>query len=224
MSKHHEPPPAAATPARAGRRVKRSTYHHGDLREALIEEGLRLLDRVGPRALSLRELAKLAGVTHSACYRHFANKEDLFSAIAARGFRRLAAAMSDEAARHRDPVAALRAMGLAYVRFAVASPAYFRAMFGGYVSLAARSGEMVEASEAALSLLRDGIVAAQEQGRVKRLPAEKVVVAAWALVHGLGMLLVDQQLEKLGLGADQAESLNALLVNFLVEGVGTTRA
>jgi AcrR family transcriptional regulator len=224
MTKPPTPPRAAPPSPRAGKPIKRSTYHHGDLREALIEQGLQLLDRVGPRALSLRELAKLAGVTHSACYRHFANKEDLFSAIAARGFRTLAAAMAENAARHRDPVAALRAMGFAYVRFAVANPAYFRAMFGGYVSLAARSAEMVAASEAALSLLRDGIVAAQKQGRMKRLPAENVVVAAWALVHGLGMLLVDQQLEKLGLGADDAERLNTLLVNFLVEGVGTTRA
>jgi AcrR family transcriptional regulator len=224
MTKPPKPPRAASPSARTGRPIKRSTYHHGDLREALIEQGLQLLDRVGPRALSLRELAKQAGVTHSACYRHFANKEDLFSAIAARGFRALAAAMAEDAARHRDPVAALRAMGFAYVRFAVTSPAYFRAMFGGYVSLAARSAEMVAASAAALSLLRDGIVAAQDRGRVKRLPAENVLVAAWALVHGLGMLLVDQQLEKLGLGADDTERLNTLLVNFLVEGVGTPRA
>jgi AcrR family transcriptional regulator len=98
--------------ARAGAKP----YHHGDLRAALIESGTKLLRERGAAALSLREVAKAAGVSHAAPYRHFEDKAQLLAAIAAAGFERLRAAMQKAAADHpEDPRSQLIAAGEAYV-------------------------------------------------------------------------------------------------------------
>ena len=76
-------------------------YHHGHLREALLEAAVRLIAEVGPTAFTLREVARRAGVSHNAPYRHFRNREDLIAAVAAQGFRELTRAMTDAAAHHR---------------------------------------------------------------------------------------------------------------------------
>src|SRR2546430_6260512 len=97
-------------------------YHHGDLRRTLIDAALRIVEQVGPGALSLRELARHAGVSHAAPYRHFASREALLAALAAEGFRGLGAEMAALASDGGDPLARFAALGLAYVRYAVAHP------------------------------------------------------------------------------------------------------
>src|SRR5690349_3579164 len=102
-----------------------STYHHGDLRPALLKAAGRVLEKEGPAALSLRELARRAGVSHNAPYRHFADREALLAALAADGFRMLGEVLGVASSRHR---------GEAYVRFALEHPQLFRLMFGGHLS------------------------------------------------------------------------------------------
>src|SRR5262245_45231593 len=111
--------------------TKKRAYHHGDLRKVLIETALAHIARDGARALSLREVARSAGVSHTASYRHFPAKESLLAAIAEQGFRRLSDAMRAAIVGHADPATALQASGIAYVEFGVHYPEHLQVMFGG---------------------------------------------------------------------------------------------
>jgi len=151
-------------------------YHHGNLRPALLRAAARVLERQGPSALSLRGLARRAGVSHNAPYRHFADREALLAALAVQGFRRLGDALTG---------ASGRAMGEAYVRFALEHPQRFSLMFGGHLSLA-RHRELAEAAAAPYQALVDAF---RNEPSIR--DAEKAAAAAWSLVHGLAHLLLD---------------------------------
>src|SRR6478672_7153397 len=99
-----------------------STYHHGNLRPALLRAATKTLEKEGVGALSLRDLARRAGVSHNAPYRHFPDRESLLAALAADGFEKLGQAMRGQGGKE---------MGEAYVRFALEHPQLFRLMFGG---------------------------------------------------------------------------------------------
>ena len=153
-----------------------STYHHGNLRPVLMRAAARTLEKEGVDALSLRDLARRAGVSHNAPYRHFPDRESLLAAIAAEGFRELGEAMRERAGKE---------MGEAYVRFALANPQRFRLMFGG-----ALPAEKYAELRAAASATYQGLVAA-----FKDMPRpELAAAAAWALVHGLAHLKLDGHL------------------------------
>jgi len=183
----------------ASRKSPPRPYHHGDLRPALVEEGLALLAEKGGDGFSLRELARRVGVTANASYRHFANKEALMLALAAEGFRRLRATQEAAEAAADSPGRKLVAGGLGYLRFAHANPALFRLMFGARA--AARRGgdnddpELADASFAAFETLRQAVarVVDADQATVSR-----TALRAWAMVHGFSQLLLDGQLDHLG--------------------------
>lgn len=166
------------------RRRARNTYHHADLRAALLAAARRMLERDGPAALSLREVARRAGVSHNAPYRHFADRAALLAALAAEGFDALAARMR-EAVAAAAPARRLGASGAAYVRFALDEPNLFRLMFGGLVR-GREHPELAAAATRAYALLQGETSAAPESGTR--------AVAAWALVHGLAHLLLDGQI------------------------------
>ncbi len=163
---------------------RRRTYHHGDLKAALLRAAGKILEKEGVEDLSLRSMARRAGVSHSAPYRHFADREALLAALAAEGF-----AMLGEAQGAAAEAGGLRAMGEAYVLFALAHPQRFRLMFGGQVPIArhARLREVATKTFAALS----GALSAklpEAQG------AADASIAAWALVHGLAQLLLEDRI------------------------------
>jgi AcrR family transcriptional regulator len=153
-----------------------ATYHHGDLRPALVRAAQKLLEKAGPEALSLREVARRAGVSHNAPYRHFSGREALLAALAAEGFRRLGEALAATTGR---------AMGEAYVRFALEHPQLFRLMFGGRLRFA-RHRPLAEAAAQPYEALLGAFRAQPAIG-----DPEKAAAAAWALVHGLAHLLLD---------------------------------
>ncbi len=156
-----------------------SNYHHGNLRTALIQAGLTILQEDGIEALSLRGVAREAGVSATAPYRHFPDKQALLAAIAATGFARLDAAL--QAANAITPgIVALRAQGVAYVVFAVNEPALFRLMFSPLTS-----GQPDEAV-AAYATLRTRVATLATPERI-----DTVTLAAWSMVHGLATLLVE---------------------------------
>jgi AcrR family transcriptional regulator len=171
-------------------------YHHGNLRAALVAQGLAKLKN-GERAdVSLRDLARLIGVSPNAAYRHFTDKDALLAAMAAEGFRRLGAAAAAAQAAPGNAGERLRAQGRAYVRFARENPALFRLMFGSFTA-ADRGDELTQAGTLTFEGLRAGVAAAV------RLPPgdERVTVGtlyAWSLVHGLSHLIVDGQLHEFG--------------------------
>ena len=187
-----------------GRR-KRS-YHHGDLDAALIRAAGKILEKEGVEALSLREVARRAGVSHNAPYRHFPDREALLAALAADGY-----AMLGRAQREAAATGGLRGMGEAYVRFALQRPQLFRLMFGGQVRISKHPvlREVATQTFAGLS----GALAA-------RLPeaqgARDASIAAWALVHGLAHLLLHDRIAPAALNDRSGDQ-------FVREVLGTIR-
>ena len=160
----------------------RRTYRHSNLPNALRAASRAILDEAGPESVGLREAARRVGVSATAAYRHFTNKEDLLASVAAEGFRELAAAM-EAAATGPDP---LIGVGLAYVEFALQKRGLFRLMFGPLLVERAKYPGLNDAAGAVFSLL-ERIVVADERPRNENASA----MAAWGLVHGLSSLFID---------------------------------
>ena len=177
----------------ADRAGDKASYHHGDLRRALLDASLALIAEEGSSALSLREVARRAGVTHAAPYRHFVDKEALLAAVAEEGHRAMAERMRETMARATTPLDRLEACGVAYVLFTVEHPAHFRVMFGPHFTrpvVAADSPDPVNS----FRLLLDTIVEAQRAGQLRAEPPATLALTCWSLVHGLASLWVDRQL------------------------------
>jgi AcrR family transcriptional regulator len=159
---------------------KRSaSYHHGDLRDALVRAARTILEKQGLAALSLRGVARVVGVSPAAPYHHFPDKQALLEAVAAQGFDALTAAMEKRMAKKTDPTGRLDASGVGYVTFALENPALFRLMFG--------NGEQQPSAHARLREARDVLgrhAAAVDVGngrRAIRRTAGDLVLAGLAL-------------------------------------------
>lgn len=174
---------------------RKGAYHHGDLPGALRAAALTLIEEQGPRGFTLREVARRAGVSHAAPYRHFADRDALLSAIAEEGFGLLDAAMHEAMDRIDDPGDAMRRAGCAYVEFAVAHPAHYRIMFGDALPADCQGEGASAAGDAAFQTLIDGITACQEAGVIGGGDPMPYAVAAWSSVHGLALLLIDGRLD-----------------------------
>lgn len=142
-----------------------------------------LLDEGGPEAVSLREVARRAGVSPTAAYRHFADKEAMQAALAVRGFEAFAAFLAEAASNNPDE--SLAAMGQAYVRFAVERPGRFRLMFGTAVAERERYPELKAAVERASVRFRGAVNSPQQAQNVLEM------LRAWSLIHGLAQLAID---------------------------------
>ncbi|MFF7241798.1 WHG domain-containing protein [Streptomyces collinus] len=164
-----------------------AAYHHGDLRAACLRAARELLEEDGSAGLSLRAVARRAGVSATAPYRHYADRDALVSAVAAEGYRELAASL---AGAHPSPSTPddLAAVAVVYVRFALEHPALFRAMFAEPCD--PNSEERVAATAAITEYVR-GIVHAAFPGS----DAEVLSTTVWALVHGLAFLHLDGKLD-----------------------------
>lgn len=169
-------------------------YHHGDLRTALLAAAAELLVEAGVAAISLREVARRAGVSHSAPYRHFADRDALLAALAIDGFDELAQRMK------RQSAAGLAALGQCYVAFALEQPGRFALMFGG-IADKSRYPQLQHAAQ----LLYQQLGAAVEALTPEQDQAT-ASLAAWSLVHGLAKLLLDEQLP----GQDAAAAASAV--------------
>ena len=178
----------------AGRRPPPAAYHHGALREALLEAAAALLLEQGVERFTLRACARRAGVSHAAPAHHFGDVRGLLTALAARGFDRMTALMQRyrEAARP-EPAAQLRAVGQAYLEFALANRAQFQLMFRND-RLNRDDPELEKAGAAAFEQLRSSLVEyVRAHGReLPDLSAQ--LLLAWSVVHGFAMLLLEDQL------------------------------
>ncbi|HUS23580.1 MAG TPA: TetR/AcrR family transcriptional regulator [Candidatus Binatia bacterium] len=170
--------------------MTRKTYHHGNLREALLDIANQQLARKGHADISLRELARMAGVSPNAAYRHFADKEALLAALAAGGFTRMATEQGKAVAAHQDPMQRHRAAGRTYVRFARDHPALFRLMFGRQFR---KDAALDSSSTLAFDALRAGAAAALGLP-LDDARALTAAIRAWSLAHGLSQLILDGQL------------------------------
>jgi len=168
---------------------KKAAYHHGDLRRALLDAALRLIDEQGLQALSLREVARRAGVTHGAPYHHFADRASLLATLAEDGFELLVAAMKSEQAKSRPAQdERLAAVGRGYVAFALAHPAYFKVMFRPELS---EGRPLYTGGARAYEVLVESVTALQRANRARAIDRDLLVLSSWSLVHGLASLWLD---------------------------------
>jgi AcrR family transcriptional regulator len=171
---------------------KRTTYHHGALREELMEACVRLVETEGIGAVSLRRVAREAGVSPGAPYHHFPDRAALLGAISARGFQRLTADLEAVRSDVDGYRAELLAMVVAYVEFARRNRAYFQMMFRPELSQPEKNPEARAAGDAAFGVLI-GVVA--ECGAAD---PDGLAVSLWAFGHGLASLAIDGQLDRRG--------------------------
>jgi AcrR family transcriptional regulator len=178
-------------------------YHHGDLRRALLNSALAILE--AGEELSLRAVARRAGVSHTAPYHHFRDRRALVAAVAQEGFLGLRGALAS-AGEGDDAQGRLLESGVAYVRFAAANPTRFRLMFSAELAERADLPELQAASDAAYGELLTNVrrlmggAAAEEAVQTRAL-------AAWSTVHGLAMLILDRQVP--GVEADVEDAVRA---------------
>ena len=172
---------------------KKRPYHHGNLRQALIDAALELIEERGVSALTLREVARQVGVTHAAPQRHFADRAALVAAVAEQGFRGLAAHVAAVRGSARTPAQRLRALGVAYVEYALAHPAHLRVMFSPEVADKSRRPELAAAAQAVHAALVERIENGQRDGSVAPGDPDELSFAAWSMVHGCAVLLIDGQ-------------------------------
>lgn len=169
--------------------MPRRPYHHGNLRQALLDGALHVIRELGPAAFTLREVARRAGVSHNAPYRHFRDKDALLAAVAAQGFRELTRAMREGADKQTRPLGKLKQSGMAYVGFALRRPEHFTVMFDAPV-VARKDPEYVQASEEAFRTLVNYIRESQEAGELPAGDTLDRALYAWSLVHGIAKLAV----------------------------------
>jgi AcrR family transcriptional regulator len=201
---------------------QKAGYHHGDLRRALLDASIPLLRKGGPEALTLRAVARAAGVSQTAPYRHFDDRAALVAAVAEEGFSRLhaqllAAATVPAKTLGKIPTTArggLQAIALTYVQFGLDHPDEYRVMFGGPAPPAADGGS---ARQRVFEFLKGGIARLQQQQLVGPGDPYVMAITAWALVHGLVMLALDRQLS--GTKAPTPEALTLTATELLMFGM-----
>lgn len=206
-------PPAAA-----------DTYHHGDLRQALIDAAESMLQQQGLEAFTLRECARRAGVSHAAPAHHFGDARGLLSACAASGLDRLADTIDGylSLAPTGDTTARLRAVGQAYIDFALANRALFQLMFRRD-RLNPQDDALRAAGKRVGDALRDAIDTVLAERKLPAAERGQRILLAWSLVHGYVTLVLEQQTGELfGLDADQGEAASAMggeLLRLLIDGL-----
>jgi AcrR family transcriptional regulator len=198
----------------------RRGYHHGNLREALVDAALALIGDKGPAGFTIAEAARLAGVSPGAPYRHFRDAEALLAEVALRGFERFTAALSAAWNGGRpDPVRAFEVVGRAYLSFARDEPAYYAAMFETRIAFDAHPG-LLAAGDRAFAVLReaaDRLTATLP--KETRPPSLMMALHVWALSHGIASLFVRADPSRRKLPMSPEDLLEAAVLVYL-QGLG----
>jgi AcrR family transcriptional regulator len=171
----------------------RKPYHHSNLREVLLASALQLIAEAGPGGFTLREVARRAGVSHNAPYRHFEDRDALLAAVAAQGYLGLNDAMLEAASQQTDPLNRLKRAGLAYVAFALRRPDHFTVMFETALSKESHP-EAAKASELAFSTLVSLVEGAQSADQITGGDPFQLAFLAWSMVHGIAKLAITGRL------------------------------
>jgi len=170
-------------------------YHHGDLKNALIKAGVEILSKEGIEGLSLRKVAQRAGVSHSAPYSHFPDKQSLIAAISTEGFNQLYAELDAAVLAYpKSPKKQLQQGALAYLQFALNNTDTFKIMFSGVLEKEKEYPAFVEISHKTFQRVVDVVRACQEVGIMRATPPEMMAVAAWGQVHGIVSLALEGQI------------------------------
>ena len=182
-----------STPRRTARKP-RGTYHHGNLRQALVDQAVRTIGRSGIDALTLRGVGAALGVSRTALYRHFADKDALLAVVAREGFVALKATLDAARTRDADVDGQLTEMGTAYVRFAIDNQAHYLVMFGSFLERCQDEPDLMADATAAFEALVAMIVDLQQAGRIRTHDPLLLSRFVWASVHGIALLAINGQL------------------------------
>ena len=199
-------------------------YHHGDLQRAIITAALEVLRETQSTEFSLRELARRAGVSHNAPYKHFAEKRELLAAVSAAGFELLEKRITEATERLSNPRARLAAIARAYVRHGVENPALYRLMFGGYLTGADAGRPAIEraAGDKTKALVAAAIADGALGRPIPNTPRNERKIAAallvfWSQMHGLTLLLVDRLVGP----SEKSKELSESLLQGMLDGLAT---
>jgi AcrR family transcriptional regulator len=175
---------------------RRASYHHGDLQHALVQAALELVSGQSPETLTLREVTRRVGVNHRAAYRHFKDRLSLFAAVAEQGYVDLLATLRASLAPtpRAPPESRVRALGLAYVAFAVDRPSHYRIMFGRRLNEDGRFPQLEALSQEAFALISGEVAAGQLHGAFGDWPLREAVFSFWALTHGFCDLMLTRRI------------------------------
>lgn len=201
--------------------TEKSSYHHGDLRSALLEAALEIITEQGPRQLTIREVARRAGVSHTAPYRHFANKDDLIVAVVKQGFDLMSQTMAERKAEAEgDPLSQFAASGLAYVDFALQHPAYYRVMYSGDLLSSTGQHTLQHTSSDTFTEVVNDIKTCQALGVVKAGDATMQALSLLSSIHGFVTMAIDNRVTAL-LGEDyNVEEVRDAILTTIFEGIG----
>ena len=184
-------------------RTKTRAYHHGDLKEALIAAGRKLLEEKGVRSFTLRECARRADVSHAAPAHHFASMDELLAELVRRGFVELTASMAAEADRAgAEPAARLVGLGVGYMAFAAANPVLFQLMYSQEAVRLEAKG-----ADTGAEAVRKSLAATVEEalGHASGEVRQRMVDFAWASMHGFITLVLEGGIG----GRDSSRALKA---------------
>jgi AcrR family transcriptional regulator len=204
--------------------TKKVSWHHGNLREEMLERGLKLLEVRGASALSLREVARLAGVSQTAPTHHFGDKDGLLAAIASEGFRSL---MSERLAALKNGMTKeqrLRVVMRVYVEFALKRPELFHLMFGPRIADKRKHPELMEASAGSFQFLNNSIAEFMADHTGSDRPPRFSGIAVWSGMHGLATLLSDRESGLCQVPDELIESVCQSVTNVLLGGLKNPHA
>jgi len=207
--------PIAKVPAR-------TTYRHGNLREALIEAAVQLVEEVGPDNVSVRETAKRAGVSPGAPFRHFANKTALMTAVAeqAMALFRAEVIQAVESVAGKDPMARFEAVGAAYLHWAIHNPTHFQIISTRNLIDWGRSESLREDNRIVRSLMEQAITEAQQQNRLRSDNIAEIHIAGRALVYGLGRMFIDGHFAQWAVSGEDTEQTIQNVLKLFVSLLG----
>ncbi|RHX78461.1 TetR/AcrR family transcriptional regulator [Leptospira yasudae] len=198
----------------------KNSYHHGDLKKALLEASLRILKDEGYKALSLRKAATYAGVSQSAPYRHYEDLESLYADIAEEGFRMLAERQKKLQVKYRKkPLLLFRESGVCYVEFALESPDLFRIMYGNQIESHSKYKSLVRTEDESFQIIVEIIRDCQRAGVIRTDDVVSSATSAWTMVHGIAVLLAGKQVMFRSVDLKEARRITKELIHYLYIGM-----
>jgi AcrR family transcriptional regulator len=199
----------------------KNNYHHGDLRSALLDAALAVINESGSSQLTIREVARRAGVSHTAPYRHFADKDELIVAVVEQGFELLQQPMQTEKhAAAKAPNSQFAASGTAYIDFALQHPAYYRVMYSGDLLTSSGQESLQHTSSNTFAQMVDDIKTCQQLNIVKPGDAALQALAILSTVHGFVTMVNDNRVNALLGQNPDINAVRDMIMASIFEGLG----